>query len=76
MLEFIMIRDYLKDLPLHSGITVQLDTMVLGAIGFMRIRNKSAGTLVNLIFTLLTLGHNFFFRLEALPMPGSSRRFQ
>ena len=30
-----------------SGITVQLDTVVLGAIGFMRIRNKSGGTLVN-----------------------------
>ena len=29
------------------GITVQLDTVVLGAIGFMRIRNKSGGTLVN-----------------------------
>ena len=29
------------------GITVQLNTAVLGAIGFMRIRNKSGGTLVN-----------------------------
>ena len=30
-----------------SGITVGLDTVVSGAIGFMRIRNKSGGTLVN-----------------------------
>ena len=30
-----------------QGITVQLDTVVLGAIGFMRIRNTSGGTLVN-----------------------------
>ena len=29
------------------GIIVRLDTVIFGAIGFMRIRNKSGGTLFN-----------------------------
>ena len=45
---------------IHLGITVRLDTVVLCAL------ETSPGVLWStLIFTLLILGHNFFFRLDA-----------
>ena len=37
----------LQSMKGHLGITVRFDTVIFSAIGFMRIRNKSMGTLDN-----------------------------